>query len=79
MTFENVMHTLGNSSYKKVCGFCTFVHILWKVIKLHRGFTSDVRSHVLYDDDDDGGINEDSDNARLYLFDSDNNGNVDNE
>ena len=73
------MHTLGNSSYKKVCRFCTIVHILWKVIKLHRRFTSDVRSHVLYDDDDDGGINEDSDNARLYLFDSDNNGNADNE
>ncbi len=30
-------------------------------------------------DDDDDGINEDSDNARLYLFDSDNNGNKDNE
>ena len=29
--------------------------------------------------DDDDGINEDSDNARLYLFDSDNNGNKDNE
>jgi hypothetical protein len=37
--------SLGNGSYKKVCGFCTFVHTMWKGTKLHRGFTSDVHSY----------------------------------
>ncbi len=37
--------TLGNGSYKKVCGFCTFVHTMWKGTKLHREFTSDVHSY----------------------------------
>jgi hypothetical protein len=35
---------LGNGSYKKVCGFSTFVHTMWKGTKLHREFTSDVHS-----------------------------------
>jgi hypothetical protein len=38
---ENVIH-------KKVCGFCTFVHILWTVTKLHRRFTVNVQSHKKY-------------------------------
>jgi hypothetical protein len=29
--------SLGNGSYKKVCGFCTFVHTMWKGTKLYRG------------------------------------------
>jgi hypothetical protein len=37
--------SLGNGSYKKVCGFCTFVHTMWKGTKLHREFTSDVHSY----------------------------------
>ena len=32
-------------SHKKVCGFCNFVHILWKVTKLHRKLASDVTCH----------------------------------
>ena len=36
--------SLGNGSNKKVCGFCTFVHTIWKGSKLHREFTSDVHS-----------------------------------
>ena len=38
-------NALGNGSYKKVCGFCTFVHTMWKGTKLHREFTSDVHSY----------------------------------
>jgi hypothetical protein len=37
--------TLGNGGYKKVCGFCTFVHTMWKGTKLHREFTSDIHSY----------------------------------
>ncbi len=33
---------LGNGSYKKVCGFCTFAHTMWKGTKLYREFTSAV-------------------------------------
>ena len=40
-----VVLSLGNGSYKKVCGFRTFVHIMWKDTKLHREFTSDVQSN----------------------------------
>jgi hypothetical protein len=37
---------LGNGSYKKVYGFCTFVHTMWIGTKLHRGFTSDVHRYL---------------------------------
>jgi hypothetical protein len=33
------IEALGNGSYKKVCGFRTFVHTMWKGTKLHREFT----------------------------------------
>jgi hypothetical protein len=39
------IEALGNGSYKKVCGFCTFVHTMWKGTKLHREFTSDIHSY----------------------------------
>ena len=34
-------------SHKKVCGFCNFVHILWKVTKLRRKLASDVTLHKI--------------------------------
>jgi len=37
------MHS--ESKLQKVCGFCNFVHILWKVKKLHRKLASDVTCH----------------------------------
>ena len=43
-----IERTLGNVSHKKVCGFCNFTHILCKVTKLHREFTSDVQNYKNY-------------------------------
>jgi len=34
-------------SHKKVCGFCNFLHILWKVTKLLRKLESDVTCHKI--------------------------------
>jgi hypothetical protein len=35
----------GKRQLQKVCGFCTFERTMWKVTKLHRGFTSDIHSY----------------------------------
>jgi hypothetical protein len=43
---RNAEVTLKNSSCINFCGFCTFAHTMWKGTKLHRGFTSDVQSHI---------------------------------